>query len=110
DYIAAGLTIYMDRRYAEKLLDIEGANLAIIDAKPGRSPEVAAALKEICDRQGLMLHSQTEILKIVRAKVDGIVGGLWAVLALCSVIAAFGLINTLTMNILEQTAEIGVLR
>jgi len=38
------------------------------------------------------------------------VGSLWALLALGSVIAAFGLVNTLAMNILEQTREIGVLR
>jgi len=39
-----------------------------------------------------------------------VVGGLWVVLSLGALIAAFGLINTLAMNILEQTREIGMLR
>ncbi len=110
DYIAAGLTVYMNRPRAEELLKVEGANIAVVDAMPGQLSNVEAELKKLCDKQGLLLHSQAEMLKIVRGKVDGIVAGLWAVLALCSVIAAFGLINTLTMNILEQTGEIGMLR
>jgi putative ABC transport system permease protein len=110
DYVAAGLTVYLNRPKAEELLNVEGANLAIVDAEPGKAKLVEKELRAICDSEGLLLHSQTELLKIVRAKVDGIVGGLWAVLGLCSLIAAFGLINTLTMNILEQTGEIGMLR
>jgi putative ABC transport system permease protein len=47
---------------------------------------------------------------MLEEKVANVVQGLWAVLALCSIVAAFGLVNTLTMNILEQTYEIGMLR
>jgi putative ABC transport system permease protein len=47
---------------------------------------------------------------MVENMIRGVVGGLWVVLALGAVIAAFGLINTLAMNILEQTREIGMLR
>jgi putative ABC transport system permease protein len=110
DYINAGLTVYMNRPRAEELLNIEGANIAIIDAEPGKLEEVSKALKELCSKQGLLLHSQSELIQVVRNKVDGTVAGLWAVLGLCSLIAAFGLVNTLTMNILEQTGEIGMLR
>jgi putative ABC transport system permease protein len=50
------------------------------------------------------------LIGIIRSKLNGAVGVLWGVLAMGSVIAAFGLINTLAMNILEQTREIGMLR
>jgi putative ABC transport system permease protein len=58
----------------------------------------------------MMFQSYVDLVKVIRDTLNGVVGGLWAVLALGSIIAAFGLINTLAMNILEQTREIGMLR
>ena len=40
----------------------------------------------------------------------GIDGCLWGLVALGFIVAAFGLVNTLSMNVLEQTREIGLLR
>jgi putative ABC transport system permease protein len=57
-----------------------------------------------------MFQSYSDLVSIIKGTRDGVTGGLWAVLALCFVIAAFGLVNTLAMNILEQTREIGMLR
>ncbi len=110
DYVAAGLTVYMNRKQAETLLKIEGYDAIVIDTEAGKANIVETALRSLCDADGLLLQSQIDLLKLVRAKVDGVVSGLWAVLALGSLIAAFGLVNTLAMNILEQTAEIGMLR
>ena len=42
--------------------------------------------------------------------INSVVGSLWMLLALGCTIATLGLVNTLTMNILEQTREIGMLR
>ena len=42
--------------------------------------------------------------------IAGVVGGLWMLLVLGFLIAAFGIVNTLTMNVLEQTRELGLLR
>ena len=42
--------------------------------------------------------------------MSGVVGTLWGLIALGFVIASFGIVNTLTMNVLEQTREIGILR
>jgi putative ABC transport system permease protein len=42
--------------------------------------------------------------------VSGVVGFYWALLALVLVVASLGIVNTLTMNVLEQTRELGVLR
>jgi putative ABC transport system permease protein len=42
--------------------------------------------------------------------VNGVIASLWMLLAFGAFIAAMGLINTLSMNILEQTREIGMLR
>ncbi len=110
DYVAAGLTVYMNRAQAEALLKVEGNDAIVIDTEIGMADKVEPLLRKLCDEDGMLLQSQYDLLKLVRAKVDGVVSGLWAVLALGSLIAAFGLVNTLAMNILEQTAEIGMLR
>jgi putative ABC transport system permease protein len=67
-------------------------------------------LRKLCDESGLMFQSYADLVQIIRETLNGVVGGLWAVLILGTVIAAFGLINTLAMNIIEQTREIGMLR
>ncbi len=42
--------------------------------------------------------------------MSGVVGSLWGLLTLAFIVAAFGIANTLTMNVLEQTREIAILR
>ena len=42
--------------------------------------------------------------------MGGVIGGLWAILALSFIVAAFGIANTLTMSVLEQTRELALLR
>jgi len=110
DYMAAGLTIYMTRAQAERLLNIQGTDAIVINAKPESIMIASKKVQQIAARESLLFQSQTELFGVIAKKVDNVVQGLWAVLALCSIVAAFGLVNTLTMNILEQTYEIGMLR
>ena len=42
--------------------------------------------------------------------LDGVVGSLWGLLVLGFIVAGFGIANTLTMNVLEQTRELALLR
>lgn len=110
EYIAGGLTLYLESEYAKKLLSVEGTDVIIVKAKPNDLALVEKQLRTLCDESGMMFQSYVDLVKVIRNTLNGVVGGLWAVLALGSVIAAFGLINTLAMNILEQTREIGMLR
>ncbi len=71
---------------------------------------MAEKLAELADRDGLMLHSFTQIRQRVDDMVSGVVGGLWVLLALGLLVGALGVVNTLTMNVLEQTQELGMLR
>ena len=57
-----------------------------------------------------MLHSFTDLSRLLDTIVDGVVAGLWGLLVLGFLVAAFGIANTLTMNVLEQTREIALLR
>ncbi len=110
DYLGGGLTVYLDRSIAETLYEVEGADALIIQAIPERRRELEASLRAICQETGLLFQSYGDLVDYIQKNMDGVVAGLWAVLGLGSLIAAIGLLNTLAMNILEQTREIGLLR
>lgn len=110
DYLAGGMTIYMHLAVAEKLLDVQGVDAYVIQANNKQLPAVEASLQALCNEHGLLLQSYVDLVGFIEQMMKGVIGSLWALLALGFVIAAFGLVNTLAMNILEQTREIGVLR
>lgn len=110
DYMAGGLTIYMLREEAAKLMGVTGVDAYVVQAQPGKLAEVEQALKEYCQPRGLLLQSYADIVKYVDGMINGVIASLWMLLGLGCAIATMGLVNTLTMNILEQTREIGMLR
>jgi putative ABC transport system permease protein len=110
DYLGGGLTVYMDRTVAAEKLDIEGIDALIIRASSDRLRQVESDLRLICNENGLILQSYADLISLIDSMVNSVVGSLWMLLALGCGIAAMGLVNTLTMNILEQTREIGMLR
>jgi putative ABC transport system permease protein len=110
EYLAGGLTLYMQSQQAKRLLSVDGTDAVIVRADPAKRTQVKAALQKLADSEGLMVQSFQELADIIEKMISGVVGGLWVVLALGALIAAFGLINTLAMNIIEQTREIGMLR
>ena len=110
EYIAGGLTMYLEESVAKELLNAQGLDAIVVRAESSQHAELERKLKEICAENSLMFQSYSDLVSIIKGTRDGVTGGLWAVLALCFVIAAFGLVNTLAMNILEQTREIGMLR
>ena len=67
-------------------------------------------MTEFCETRGLMLQSNAEFRARIHHMMAGVIGFLWLLLALVFVVASLGIVNTLTMNVLEQTREIAVLR
>jgi putative ABC transport system permease protein len=110
EYLAGGLTLYMQTDQAKRLLSVDGTDAVIVRSDPSKRAQVKESLQKLADSEGLMVQSFQEMADIIENMISGVVGGLWVVLALGALIAAFGLINTLAMNILEQTREIGMLR
>lgn len=110
EYMVGGLAVHMQRDLAEKLLGLEGVDGYIIRANPEDLNALKAELQPLTDKYGLLLHSKAELNKRIDTMVAGIDGALWVLIILGFVIAAFGVVNTLTMNVLEQTRELGMLR
>jgi putative ABC transport system permease protein len=110
EYIAGGLTLYLESENAKRLLNVSGTDVIVVRSQKDAIASLEKDLRKLCDESGLMFQSYADLVQIIRETLNGVVGGLWAVLILGTVIAAFGLINTLAMNIIEQTREIGMLR
>ena len=110
DYMVGGYIVYMQRPVAQQAFGIEAVDAFLVNAAAGDRAAVQAELEKLCERNGLMLQSNAELARFVGTIVNGVVGGLWGILLLALLVAAFGVTNTLTMNVLEQTRELALLR
>ena len=110
EYAAGGLTVRMNRALAERLLSIEGVDAYIVKAEHKNLRQVEDSLREVCAKQGMLLQSYADLTAIIEGMMSGVVGSLWGLLVLGLIVAAFGVVNTLGMNVLEQTRELGLLR
>jgi putative ABC transport system permease protein len=100
----------MDRQVAQRELGIEGVDAYAIRVDHARLDDVRAALEKMAADNGLLLQSFSDIQHKIDGMMAGVVGSLWAMVVLGLLVAAFGVTNTLTMNVLEQTRELGLLR
>jgi putative ABC transport system permease protein len=109
-YWVGGKIVYMEGKAARRLLDIEGVDFFVINAAPGARESVGASLKLLCEKNGLMLQSFADLRQRVDEMTKGVIAGLWGLLVLGLIVGAFAIANTLTMNVLEQTRELALLR
>lgn len=110
EYLVGGLVLHMERKAAQRLFDVGGVDVFMIKAYPSDRAAVEVRLRELAQQHGLMLHSFADLSQRLDAMLDGVVGSLWGLLVLGFMVAGFGIANTLTMNVLEQTRELALLR
>ncbi len=110
DYLIGGLTLYLQRSFAEKLLGVRSRDAYVIYADHRTLAQTQERLQAICEKYGVLLHSNADITTMIDGMIAGVNGCLWGILVLGFVVAAFGVVNTLTMNVLEQTRELALLR
>ncbi len=110
EYTAGGTVIYMHQKTAQKYFSFNGVAAFAINCKPGESAAVAKEVEALAKDRHLIFQSLREITDMIDGYLTGAVGGQWLILVLGFVVAAFGVVNTLTMNVLEQTRELGLLR
>ncbi len=110
DYFAGGRSIYLQRGIGEKILDVSGVDAFVINVDHASLDQARQALELVADKHGLLLESFSDVQDRIDKMMAGVVGGLWALVVLGFIAAAFGVANTLTMNVMEQTRELGLLR
>lgn len=110
EYMLGGLILQMNRSAAKTMFDVGGVDAFLIKADPQARAEVGQRLRQFTADRGLMLNSFAELSDRLEATMAGVVGSLWGLLTLGFIVAGFGIANTLTMNVLEQTRELALLR
>ena len=110
DYTCGGMTVYLHRAAAERLLKLEGVDALIVNSRTEALAETHTRLQAFCEQQGLLLQSLADLRTLLDSIVASFLASLWALLVLGFVVASLGICNTLTMDILERTREIGLLR
>lgn len=110
DYFAGGLVMHMKRNVAQEAFGFEGVDVYLVHAAKGQVRALDEKLGDMCEKFGIVLSPFEAIRTTIDGMMTGVVASLWAVLLLGIVVAAFGVVNTLTMNVLEQTRQLGMLR
>jgi putative ABC transport system permease protein len=110
EYMVGGLAVHMARKYAEEWLGVTGVDGYIINVPPAYREAIKPALEALAKKYDVILMSQADIRNTVNQFVKGTEWSLWLLVFMGFVVGAFGVVNTLTMNVLEQTRELGLLR
>jgi putative ABC transport system permease protein len=110
DYMGGGLVMHMDRSTGERYLGVQGATAIVVRAKPEQKKQVEDALKRIAEKYSVLFQSYADLTSEIDRMMAGVIGGLWVVMILGLLVASMGVMNTLSMNVLEQTRELAMLR
>jgi putative ABC transport system permease protein len=111
EYAAGGSALYLEWDRARQLLDVAGPHVILVQAGKEISVDsCAGALRTFCRRRDLMLQSNAELREFIDLLFSRVTGTLWALMVLAFVLAALGIVNTLTMNVRDQARELGLLR
>ncbi len=110
EYTAGGLLMQMDSRAAKQHFPIPEPQVFGINCRPEDADAVEASLKSIAGEYGLVYQSLSDLKTMIRSMVEAITSRLFLILILALVIAAFAIVNSLTMNVIEQTRYLGLLR
>ncbi len=100
----------MEWGLAKDLLTVPGVHVFLVTARPGTSDVVALQLQIVCYRRQLVLQSNSDLRGLIDRLLERVVASLWVMVTLVFAVASLGVVNTLTLNVLEQAPELGVMR
>ncbi len=110
NYTAGGMIVLMEWNHAKRFFNMEGARYVYVVAEPDDRAGVEQRLRSFCDEHDLLVHSRAGFTRVCDEMMAGVLGSFWVLLAMVFVVSSLGITNCLTMNVLEQTRELGILR
>lgn len=110
EYTAGGLMLQMDLGAAQARFPLPLAQVYGIRADDSTKIAVGEELQVVAREYGLIFQSLSDLQDLVQNLVSGITNRLFLILILALVIAAFAIVNSQTMNVIEQTRHLGMLR
>jgi putative ABC transport system permease protein len=109
EYTVGGAALYLEWSRARELLGVTRPHAFMVQGREGESG-LGDRLQGFCTERGLLYQSNADLIGAGRKMQEGVVGMTWMLLTLVFLVASLGAVNTLTMNVREQTREFGVLR
>ena len=110
EYTSGGLMIVMDLTAAQALFPIRDSQVYGIRTLPSATESVGVALRAVSKDRGLIFQSLSDLRELVRQMISGLTSRLWMILLVAMIIAGFAIVNTLTMSVIQQTRQLGLLR
>jgi putative ABC transport system permease protein len=110
EYTVGGMMMYLDWDRGKELFEPRGAHVFTVMAKPGTADALTPRLQTFCQAHGLRLETNADFRGMLDQAITSVVSYYWGLVVLIFVVASLGVVNTLTMNVLEQTREFGILR
>ncbi|MCA9050247.1 MAG: ABC transporter permease [Planctomycetaceae bacterium] len=110
EYTAGGLMLHMDSIAARERFPLPPAQVLAVRTDPAERSAVGEELRTAAREFGLIFQSLSDLHHLVQGIVSGITNRLFLILILALVIAAFAIVNSQTMNVIEQTRYLGMLR
>lgn len=112
DFYNQGMVIQASWKDLQRYFGVNDVSAFLLRTEAGHSP---GAVRDRIDRQfGRSLRLTVESNEAIRSRALGLITqttSLFDVMSLITmIVAALGVINTLTMNVVERTQEIGMLR
>ena len=95
---------------ATRRLGVLGADVFAVRYEAGRAAAAAAALAPVARAEALEPASLEALAGTIGAAVDRLFALLTALAAVALIVAGLGIVNTLTMNVVERVRELGFLR
>jgi putative ABC transport system permease protein len=109
--------IYTNNEYLQHVTNFSGRafefRIALEDSTPQNQARVAAQLEQVLTTAGLSVSevtTGTEQITQQNASIDILVYFLMAMALLIALVGGLGLMGTMSMNVMERTREIGVMR
>jgi putative ABC transport system permease protein len=110
EYTASGLMLQMDSIAARERFPLPAAQVYGIRTDDSERSAVGEELKSVAREYGLIFQSLSDLQELVQNLVSGITNRLFLILILALVIAAFAIVNSQTMSVIEQSRHLGMLR
>ncbi|RJP32095.1 MAG: ABC transporter permease [Phycisphaerales bacterium] len=109
-YTGGGMTLHLAWPVGVDTLGVSGVHVWMLRAAPGRRQALSDALRRLGVEHGFHVQSMEQFRATVDGAMSGVVAALWVIIAFVFVVASLGTVNTLTMNVIEQMRQLGLMR